>query len=93
MQNNQDAIRRVSTLTQVVNSKGRLWFSPISTNSRAGDFEDSGKYANMSNNEAQKCRNYFIDLDVTESVNCPFHYTEGFTIFRTRRSNDCAARR
>ncbi len=27
--------------------------------------------------------NHSYDLNVTESVNCPFHYTEGYKPFRT----------
>ena len=55
--------------------------SPISTNPRATNFRDSGKYANMGNSKAQRMPESFNNLNVTESVNCPFHYTEGYKSF------------
>jgi hypothetical protein len=47
--------------------------SPISTNIRATNFRVSGKYANMGNSKAQRMPKSFNNLNVTESVNCPFH--------------------
>ncbi|GAC1565287.1 MAG: hypothetical protein NVS3B14_02500 [Ktedonobacteraceae bacterium] len=36
--------------------------------------------------KAQRMPESFNDHNVTESVNCPFHYTEGYKSFRTRRN-------
>ena len=58
LQGNQHASGRSSAGCQAVNSKGRLPFPPISTNSTATHFSDSGKYANMSSNKAQKCHHH-----------------------------------
>jgi hypothetical protein len=60
--------------------------SPNSTNFRVTDFRDSGKYANMINSKTQRMPESFTDHNVTESVNCPFHYTEGYKSIRIRKS-------
>ena len=58
-------------------------FSPISTNFWATDFVVSAKYANMGTSKHNELCQHLYDLNVTESVNCPFHYTEGYQSFRT----------
>ena len=40
----------------------------------------------MGNSKAQRLPKSFNNLNVTQSVNCPFHYTEGYKSFRTRRN-------
>jgi hypothetical protein len=60
--------------------------SPISTNSSVTRFRDPGKYANMILNKAHRMPESYTDLYVTESVDCPFHYTEGCKSFRTREN-------
>ena len=60
--------------------------SPISTNFRASNFRDSGKYATMGNSKTQRMPESFNNHNVTESVNCPFHYTEGYKSIRIRKS-------
>jgi len=64
--------------------------SPISTNLRATDFRVSVKYANMSNSKPQRMPESFSNHNVTESVNCPFHYTEGYKRIRNRRHENVA---
>ncbi len=62
------------------------YISPISTNIWATNFRVSGKYANMGNSKTQRMPESFTNHNVTESINCPFHYTEGYKSFRTRRN-------
>jgi len=38
---------------------------------------ESEKYATMINDKSRERRYYLLHQHVTQSVNCPFHYTEG----------------
>lgn len=53
-------------------------FSPNSTSLKLNHFRELAKYATMMNN---KSRELNLNQDVTESVDCPFHYTEGRKVF------------
>jgi hypothetical protein len=58
-------------------SKVGIIFPPNSTNFMVTNMGESEKYATMINDKSRKRRYHLLHQHVTQSVNCPFHYTEG----------------